>query len=60
MTDPSDAPPDSPDRSPLPWLLSGFLALGIRFPGFPVAAAAETPDSVVEDPDNEDVEELDF
>ena len=40
--------------------VSGFLALGIRFPGFPVAAAAETPDSVVEDPDNEDVEELDF
>jgi hypothetical protein len=29
MTDPSDAPTDSPDRSPLPWLLAGALALAL-------------------------------
>ena len=40
--------------------VSGFLALGVRFPGSPVVGAAATPDSVVEDPENEDVEELDF
>ena len=29
MTDPSDASPDAPDRSLLPWLLTGVLALAL-------------------------------
>lgn len=43
--------------------LSGWLGIGVRFPGSEItqtAAAAEEPDDVVEDPDDEDVEELDF
>jgi hypothetical protein len=40
--------------------ISGWLGLGVRFPGFEVMVEAETPDAEVEDPENEDVEELDF
>lgn len=40
--------------------VSGWLGIGVRFPGSEIEQAAETPADEVEDPDNEDVEELDF
>ncbi len=40
--------------------ISGWVALGVRFPGAPGTGGADVPDNVVEDPENEDVEELDF
>ena len=41
--------------------LSGWIALGVRFSGSEITISGdEAPASSVEDPDNEDVEELDF
>jgi len=41
--------------------LSGWIALGVRFSGSEITISGdEAPASTVEDPDNEDVEELDF